>query len=331
MVAKRGRPKKVKAVDEQAVKETKQARKTKQQPDEEIEEEQAKSPKASKKDKSTKKPSTSKKSKAVKETIEEPTEKKTTKQGRKTKQADISVDEANAKLDNKKSTKKPKANQKQTAEPPIIEEGIVDSTTGELEDSEENSEAIKQKAASSKSKASKQTMSKKSGSDSLRIISFNVNGVRSCAKKGLVDYLREEDADIVCLQELKGDEDEMPKNLKEFAEGLHYYWSVPESKSGYSGVATFSKVKPINVIYDIDNENHDGEGRAITCEYENFFLVSSFREFIVCYSFINFGPIFDLFLLLFKKYRLISMQQMPVEAYPIWRRKEIGAKRLESL
>ncbi len=103
----------------------------------------------------------------------------------------------------------------------------------------------------------------------MKLISWNVNGIRACLQKGFMDYFREADADIFCLQETKlqaGQHDlELP--------GFYQYWNYAEKK-GYSGTALFTKREPVRVTYGIGEEEHDREGRVITAEFEDFYLIT---------------------------------------------------------
>lgn len=103
----------------------------------------------------------------------------------------------------------------------------------------------------------------------MKIISWNVNGLRACVKKGFLDIFKEYDADIFCVQETKLQEGQIDLEL----EGYHNYWNYAEKK-GYSGTAIFTKVEPLTVKYGIDIEEHDKEGRVITLEFEGFYLVN---------------------------------------------------------
>ncbi len=102
----------------------------------------------------------------------------------------------------------------------------------------------------------------------MKIISWNVNGIRAAINKGFYDFFREVDADIFCLQETKIQKEQIDENMKNLRE--YNYWNSAEKK-GYSGTATFSKLKPIAITYGEDNE-----GRIITCEYEKFYLVNCY-------------------------------------------------------
>ena len=103
----------------------------------------------------------------------------------------------------------------------------------------------------------------------MKFISWNVNGLRACVGKGVLDFFKEVDADIFCLQETKLQEGQIDLDL----EGYHQYWNYAEKK-GYSGTAIFTKEKPLNIIYGIDIEEHDKEGRVITLEFDKFYFVT---------------------------------------------------------
>lgn len=102
----------------------------------------------------------------------------------------------------------------------------------------------------------------------MKLISWNVNGLRACVGKGFFDFFRQEDADIYCLGETKMQQGQAEINT----EGYHQYWNSAEKK-GYSGTAIFTKVEPLKVTYGLGQEKHDQEGRLITLEFEDFFLV----------------------------------------------------------
>lgn len=103
----------------------------------------------------------------------------------------------------------------------------------------------------------------------MKLISWNVNGIRACLQKGFLDFFQEQDADIFCLQETKMQEGQIEIQLPNY----HQYWNSAVKK-GYSGTAVFTKKEPIRVMYDIEDENHVGEGRAITLEFEDCFVVT---------------------------------------------------------
>lgn len=103
----------------------------------------------------------------------------------------------------------------------------------------------------------------------MRLISWNVNGLRACMNKGFMEFFNQVDADVFCIQESK-----MQKEQAEFCfGGYHEYWNSAEKK-GYSGVVILSKKEPLSVSYDMGIEHHDKEGRIICAEYEDFYLVN---------------------------------------------------------
>lgn len=104
----------------------------------------------------------------------------------------------------------------------------------------------------------------------MKLISWNVNGLRACMTKGFSDFFSSIDADIFCIQETKMQE-EQAYNIN--FEGYYKYMNSAEKK-GYSGTAVFSKEKPLSVTYGLGIEEHDTEGRVITLEYDKFFLVN---------------------------------------------------------
>ena len=103
----------------------------------------------------------------------------------------------------------------------------------------------------------------------MKFVSWNVNGLRACVKKGFEDYFLNENADIFCLQETKLQEGQIDWN----PEGYYCYWNYAVKK-GYSGTAIFTKKEPIQVFYGIGIEEHDQEGRVITLEFEDFYFVT---------------------------------------------------------
>lgn len=103
----------------------------------------------------------------------------------------------------------------------------------------------------------------------MKFISWNVNGLRACVTKGFMDFFKEVDADIFCLQETKLQEGQIDLQL----EGYHQYWNYAEKK-GYSGTAIFTKVEPISVAYGLGIEEHDKEGRVITLEFEDYYFIT---------------------------------------------------------
>ncbi len=103
----------------------------------------------------------------------------------------------------------------------------------------------------------------------MKMISWNVNGLRACLTKGFMDFFNEADADIFCLQETKLQEGQLDLKLP----GYHQYWNYAEKK-GYSGTALFTKTEPLAVTYGIGIEEHDHEGRVITAEFEDFYFIT---------------------------------------------------------
>jgi len=104
----------------------------------------------------------------------------------------------------------------------------------------------------------------------MKFISWNVNGIRAVLKKGFMDFLEKENPDIICLQETKAHKEQVDINLEDYP---FNYWNSA-IKKGYSGTAIFSKKEPLSVIYDMDIEVHDQEGRVITLEFEDYYLVT---------------------------------------------------------
>lgn len=109
------------------------------------------------------------------------------------------------------------------------------------------------------------------GSFSLKIVSWNVNGIRACVNKGFMDYFNEVDADMFCLQETKLQHGQIELKL----DGYEQYWNYAEKK-GYSGTAIFTKKQPLSVTYGIGEHFPDLEGRVITLEFESFYLVTMY-------------------------------------------------------
>ncbi len=102
-----------------------------------------------------------------------------------------------------------------------------------------------------------------------KLISWNVNGLRACIQKGFIEYFNEVNADVFCLQETKMQEGQVELELN----GYHQYWNSAVKK-GYSGTAIFTKEKPLSVTYGIGIEEHDQEGRVITLEYPEYYLIN---------------------------------------------------------
>ncbi|MDD4797699.1 MAG: exodeoxyribonuclease III [Eubacteriales bacterium] len=103
----------------------------------------------------------------------------------------------------------------------------------------------------------------------MKLISWNVNGLRACLKKGFLDFFEQADADVFCIQETKM----QPGQAEVVLQGYEQYWNSALRK-GYSGTAVFTRVPPLSVAYGIGKPEHDGEGRAITLEFETFYLLN---------------------------------------------------------
>ncbi|MFT5723790.1 MAG: exodeoxyribonuclease-3 [Bacteroidia bacterium] len=106
----------------------------------------------------------------------------------------------------------------------------------------------------------------------MKIVSFNVNGVRASVGKGLLDTIDQFNCDVFCLQETKAQDDQVQKALEDL-KGFNVYSNSAEKK-GYSGVAILSKEKPIQVLHDMGIPEHDTEGRIIVAEYERYYLIN---------------------------------------------------------
>lgn len=103
----------------------------------------------------------------------------------------------------------------------------------------------------------------------MKMVSWNVNGLRVCVQKGFLDFFNEINADIFCVQETKLQQGQIDLQL----DGYYQYWNYAEKK-GYSGTAIFTKTEPLSVSYGINIEEHDTEGRVITLEYNDFYFVT---------------------------------------------------------
>ena len=105
----------------------------------------------------------------------------------------------------------------------------------------------------------------------MRFISWNVNGLRACIKKGFPDFFTSIDADFFCLQESRA----MPEQIDFIPDGYHVYWH-PALKAGYSGTVVYAKQEPLAIHRDFGIPEHDGEGRVLTLEYPSFYLVNTY-------------------------------------------------------
>lgn len=106
----------------------------------------------------------------------------------------------------------------------------------------------------------------------MKLISWNLNGIRAVAGKGLLDIISSLDADMICFQETKAQDDQVLEVLKDL-QGYHVY-SYSAEKKGYSGTAILTKQEPLSVVYGLGIEEHDNEGRLITLEFDNFYLLT---------------------------------------------------------
>jgi len=104
----------------------------------------------------------------------------------------------------------------------------------------------------------------------MKLVSWNVNCLRACVNKGFIDYFKEIGADVFCIQETKLQEGQI--NL-ELSDEYSQYWNYAQKK-GYSGTAVFTRIKPLSVLYGLEEELPDPEGRILTLEYDNFYLVN---------------------------------------------------------
>lgn len=107
----------------------------------------------------------------------------------------------------------------------------------------------------------------------MKLISWNVNGLRAVTTKGFYDFFKDIDADVFSIQETKIQTEQIDDKMRELGE--YQYWNSAEKK-GYSGTAVFTKNKPLNISYGLSIDEHDKEGRVITCEYDKFFLVNCY-------------------------------------------------------
>jgi exodeoxyribonuclease III len=108
----------------------------------------------------------------------------------------------------------------------------------------------------------------------MKIISYNVNGIRSASTKGLADWLELQNSDIVCFQEIKAQEKDVPENFRAHSD-YHSFW-YPAVKKGYSGVGIMSKEKPLHVEYGCGIAKYDDEGRILRADYKDFSLISAY-------------------------------------------------------
>ena len=109
----------------------------------------------------------------------------------------------------------------------------------------------------------------------MKLVSWNVNGLRAVVNKGFKEFFDQIDADIFCIQETKMQVEQIDDKINDIFKKYKCYWNSAEKK-GYSGTVVFSKIEPLNVQYGIGLEEHDNEGRVITLEYEKFYLVNCY-------------------------------------------------------
>lgn len=105
----------------------------------------------------------------------------------------------------------------------------------------------------------------------MKVVSWNVNGIRACVKKGFSDFFEQAQADIFCVQEIKCQEGQIDLSF----DGYESYWNYAEKK-GYSGTAVFTKKTPLSIRYGLNDLDHEVEGRVLTLEFEEFFLVNCY-------------------------------------------------------
>lgn len=109
----------------------------------------------------------------------------------------------------------------------------------------------------------------------MKLVSWNVNGLRAAITKGFTQFFKDIEADIFCIQETKMQEEQLDENIMEIFKGYNTYWNSAEKK-GYSGTAVITKNKPVSVTYGIGIEEHDKEGRVITLEFDKFYMVNCY-------------------------------------------------------
>ena len=108
-----------------------------------------------------------------------------------------------------------------------------------------------------------------------KFISWNVNGIRAVLKKGFLEFVNKYNPDVLCLQETKAHPNQVELTLPQYP---YKFWNWAEKK-GYSGTAIFSKINPLNQINNIDISKHDSEGRVITLEFQDYFLVNVYNSY----------------------------------------------------
>ncbi len=112
----------------------------------------------------------------------------------------------------------------------------------------------------------------------MKLVSWNINGANAAAKKGLIEFMLSEKADVFCFQEVKVSEKTIQKELLEIQGYSQYYWNASKTKNGHAGVISYVKdgLKPLNFFYEIGNDDIDQQGRVVTLEFNEFFLVNCY-------------------------------------------------------
>ncbi|MEK6927644.1 MAG: exodeoxyribonuclease III [Nanoarchaeota archaeon] len=108
----------------------------------------------------------------------------------------------------------------------------------------------------------------------MKIVSWNVAGINACVKKGLIEFIKKENAEVYCFQEVKANAEKLPDEIKNIS-GYHLFTN-PAEKPGYSGVLVLSKIKPLQVINKFEEEILNGEGRVLVLEFDKFFLINAY-------------------------------------------------------
>ncbi|KAG7168515.1 DNA-(apurinic or apyrimidinic site) endonuclease-like [Homarus americanus] len=159
----------------------------------------------------------------------------------------------------------------------IKENADGDKEKKETKKSKDNADSDKEKKETKKLKKdefSSDAKTKDGKKWNLKVVSWNVDGVRAWLKKSGLSVFEDEDPDVVCLQETKCSEGKLPEELKNIKGYKSYFMHA--KKDGYSGVALYSKIEPLSVTYGINDEEHDEEGRCITAEFEKYFVVTAY-------------------------------------------------------
>jgi exodeoxyribonuclease-3 len=154
----------------------------------------------------------------------------------------------------------------------------------------------------------------------MKIVSWNINGIRAIYKKNFLDWFKKENADIICVQETKAEEMQFPKDIREV--GQYNFYCSPAKKKGYSGVAVWSNIKPENVTTSIENKLFDNEGRILRLDFKDFILFNIYfpnggaSKERLKYK-INFYDYFIEYLKLFKDKKVIICGDYNTAHFPI--------------